>query len=510
MACYHPRVSGWRYDVVVIGSGAGAAALLKPLLSSNASICVLERGGDLAPADRPLESEAGRGLLASASPPFAAEPSALGGGTVVYTGNVLRFAPEDFRLRSRLGDIVGAQVADWPLSYDELAPYYDQIEREMGVGGDASQNPFEPPRSGPFPMPAVTLDRAGELATVAAQKLGWHPFPIPTVATAVDGRHPCTRCGLCTAYQCTQGARWSARAQLLAAIAERRMTVHTEVTAVRITTDDAGRRAEAVEYVAADGTRCFVHGRAIVVAANAIQTPRILLASATDKHPRGLANGSDQVGRNLMTHVMEAFLTIGYVPGADTTRAAGCTVAIQDFYAQSRSGVALPITLEPRAIGAFTAFSRMVRQAPSWAALSDDELRARHRDHIVVLSMIEDLARADNRVLLDRIDYAPHALDVQAAAAGAARAKELLVAAGALEIVSVPARAARFHTMGTCRMGDDPESTVIDRNGRSHEVQNLYVADASCFVSSAGVNPSLTVQAVARRIGEHVRDDLAV
>jgi choline dehydrogenase-like flavoprotein len=289
---------------------------------------------------------------------------------------------------------------------------------------------------------------------------------------------------------------------------------------VRVLVDDSGERATGVEYLDADGVLHAVRGETIVLAANAIQTPRLLLHSKSRHHPDGLSNDSGQVGRNMMTHVMEDFLTIGHVPGASTLEAAGCTLGIQDFYDTTKTGVPSSITFEPRAIGAFGAFSRFVAQDPAWAALGSADpqaLRARFRGNVVVLTMMEDLPRAENRVRLDErlrdrhglpvpvVEYEPHAFDVATSRFASQKARELLDAAGARDIVSVPARTARFHLMGTCRMGDDPRSSVVDRDGRSHRVHNLYVADAGLFVTSAGVNPSLTVQALARRVADHLR-----
>ncbi len=264
--------------------------------------------------------------------------------------------------------------------------------------------PSEPPRRGPYPAPPVALDRAGELAAAAARSLGWHPFAIPSVATPSHGRAPCIRCGLCTAYPCTANARWSARAPLMAAVATGRLELRTQATAVRVLVSDDGARATGVEYADETGALHVVAGASIVLAANAIQTPRLLLQSVSAHHRDGLANDSGQVGRNMMTHVMEQFLTIGHVPGASTLEAAGCTLGIQDLYDTKTSGAPSPITFEPRALGAFGTFVRMVGQDPSWAALGSGDAavwRERHRGNIVVLTMMEDLPRAENRVRLD-------------------------------------------------------------------------------------------------------------
>ncbi len=514
-------------DVVVVGTGAGAAALVGRLVARGVSVCMIERGVDEAPASAPSEHQAGRGFAPPSAltntllgpdgrptEPFALEGSALGGGTVVYTGNVLRFQPGDFHRHRTLGDIRGAQLADWPLTYDELAPYYEEMEDEMGVAGDAAANPFEAPRRGPYPAPALALDRSGHLCAAAARQLGWHPFPMPSVASPARGRAACVRCGLCTAFLCTVDARWSARPQLLAAAAAGKLSLVLGATVTRVlVTDDC---ATGVEYAAKDGSLHAISARTVVLAANAIQTPRLLLQSATSRHPDGLANGSGQVGRNLMTHVMERFMTIGHVDGEPTVSAAGCTLGIQDFYDPQRSGAPLPITFEPRTMGAYAPFARFVTGDPSWAACDEPTLRDRFSRNVVVLTMMEDLPRAENRVRLHAtlrdalglpvpvVDHAPHELDVATSLVGAAKARELLAVVGARDVVSVSPRTARFHIMGTCRMGDDPQRSVVDRDGRTHEIDNLWIADASVFVSSAGVNPSLTVQALARRTADRM------
>jgi paromamine 6'-oxidase/6'''-hydroxyneomycin C oxidase/2'-deamino-2'-hydroxyparomamine 6'-oxidase len=232
----------------------------------------------------------------------------------------------------------------------------------------------------------------------------------------------------------------------------------------------------------------------VVLAANAVQTPRLLLLSQ-------ITDESGLVGRCLMTHATEFLLTAGVLPGAATTRSQGCTLAIQDFY----DSAPLAITLEPRAIGSRAGWQRA---APKFAD--------RFAENMVVLSMVEDLPRLDNRVTLSPAErdahglpialceHQSHPLDVAAARFAAERSDELLAEAGVVERFSVGVPRRRFHVFGTCRMGDDPARSVTDRDGRLHRMRNLYIADGSLFVTSAGVNPALTIQALAARVADAI------
>jgi len=515
------------FDVVVVGSGAGGATLTRRLAARGISVCVLERGEDQSIPAAPdpdasgwLTSPADRSNLraGSAEAPFITEGKALGGATVAYSGNVLRFHPADFRRGSLVGPIAGADLADWPLDYDELEPYYAEMERELGVGGDALANPFEPRRSSRFPMPPRAYDVVGQRFAAAATTRGWHPYRIPTVLTDANGRAACAQCGLCTGYPCTYDARWSARHWLLDARA-RGTELRLRATVTRVLVAPGGDRARGVEYLDAAGGLHRIDAKVVVLAAGAVQTPRILLQSGDDG--AGLANESGMVGRNLMTHGHEPFFVGGYWPdGTETTRTQSCTIAIQDLYDDARAPAPLGLTLEPRAFGAERPWRMVSEQDPARAS-AGAAYAERFRSNAFVLLMWEDLPCPGNRVSLHptakdaqglavpSIHHAPHAHDLAFGAFAAEQGERLLEAAGVQDGYRVHWKGPRFHVFGTCRMGDDPSRSVVDADGRAHRLPNLFIADSSVFVTSAGVNPSLTVQAIAARSADQIAAQLA-
>jgi choline dehydrogenase-like flavoprotein len=525
------------YDVVIVGSGAGGTALAQRLGERGLSMCMLERGPDYpqtppppheqspgsytaTPEELPHvwlgEDRAARGMLVM-------EGRTVGGGTAVFSGNMLRFHPQDFFKRTLLGDIAGASVADWPLRYEELEPYYASIEQALGVGGDAARNPFEPPRSNAYPASSIEPDRVGVIFRDAARELGWHPYPIPSVITPAHGRAPCVRCGACSGFVCAYGARWHGRMLIASALAQGRLELRTRATVTRVLLDRSGDRACGIEYLDAQGALERVSGRVIVLAANAVQTPRILLSSAGPRHPQGLANCSGMVGRNLMTHAHEAIMVAGFLPdSAPTHEGASCTIAIQDFYDGRGRGSPLAATLEPRAIGSKAMWAVMAALDPDFPPSEPERARYldRFRTNLTVTCIAEDLPRADNRVKLspelrDRaglavptVTYRPHALDLETAAFAASRSEELLAQSGAAGVFRVRWPHARYYGFGTCRMGDRAQSSVVDRTGRCHDLDNLYIADGSVFVTSSGANPALTILALARRTADQIASRL--
>jgi choline dehydrogenase-like flavoprotein len=517
------------FDVVIVGAGAGGAALAQRLAERGLSLCMLERGPSFVPPAEPALPPFDRYAVSPDELPnlnarrqeemFILEGRGVGGTTVLFSANLLRFAPDDFRRRTLMGEVAGASVADWPLTYDDLEPYYTELERDIGVAGDATANPFEPRRSAPYPAPPMTLDRVGRRCAAAAQRLGWHPYPIPTGIGPHRGRKPCTSCGPCTGFACAYQARWNATS-FLAGRDPGRWQLRSCAVVTRLLVDRSGDRVTGVEYLDDRSELVSVSGRAVVLAANAIQTARILLQSADSRHPDGLTNDSGQVGRNLMTHAHEAFFAAGYFP-EPTQPTSACTLAIQDFYDTRTSGSPMSITLEPRSLGSREAWLRVIEMRAS-LGVDAAELADHFTANVVVLNMVEDVAQPQNRVVLSPtlrdsagqpvpiVHYQPHALDVAASAFAASRGEELLGAAGAASIFRTGAwRGPRLHVCGTCRMGSRPSDSVVDADGRSHRVRNLYVADASVLCTSGGVNPALTVMAVARRTADRMSEHFA-
>jgi gluconate 2-dehydrogenase alpha chain len=411
-------------------------------------------------------------------------------------------------------------VADWPLSYDELEPYYAEAERSVGVAGTAGANPFAGPRSGPYPMPSGAPMYGARLSSVAAERLGYHPYPAPTAANSVpyDGRPACNNCGFCAYFGCPIHAKGDPVAMLRRAMATGRAELLPETFVARIRT--AGRRSTGVDVVGPDGSERFLAARHVVVAAGAIESPRLLLLSGLD-HP--------VVGRHLMTHFQT--IVAGGLPFrthsergravthvhddmivGDADSAAAATEAALPWIRGGmveHSGAALPI-LEAKHYPWGDVHSRLMKDSPTRARLW------------AFIMQGEDLPYATNRVDLDpgirdargfpvaRITYKPGRHELVASAHFGPRLAAILTEMGAewsfvtsspgTGNASSPAAIPESrHNMGTIRMGRDPATSAVDPTGRLHAFDNVLVADSSVFVTSSGYGPTLTLVALAAR-----------
>ena len=508
-------------DVAVIGVGPTGAAAAWRLATAGFRVACIERGGWFDPAAVPAgESERARlaeGVLnpnpnirrGAADYPIEDEESpikplvgnAVGGGSIWWAAHAPRFRPEDFRVFSE-----DAVVDDWPLGYDELAPWYEINERRIGLawrGGD----PHGPARRGaPLPLPPV--GPAGERIAGAFAALGWHCWPVDLVVGRDAVRRGAARCvhrGPCH-IGCPARVRAGVGPAYLddALAAGARLLTHTRVVELE---HDARARVAAAVCAGPDGPFRVTADR-FVLAANGIGTPRLLLASASGAFPRGLANGSGLVGRRLMLHP-HAWADGWFEEPLDIP--AGQTAGLVSLeFARTRTergflrGSKLQLSVGAPAPG--VRFGRLERDV------------AEPRAHMAGLSVsAEDLPDPENRVALSstRVDtdgvplprmiYRVSANSRAILDFGIERGSEVLRAAGATAIEPTRLKAqAGFHLMGTARMGDDPETSVVDRYGRCHEVPNLYVADASTFVTASCLNPTSTAQALALRTADRI------
>ncbi|MEO1334030.1 MAG: GMC family oxidoreductase, partial [Myxococcota bacterium] len=320
-----------RFDAVIVGSGAGGAPVAYTLAQAGAKVLVLEKGPRFRrtdhqhdeiiscrrdtfipyPEDDPHTIR--RDPDASAHPTNAAWTSrCVGGGTVHMSGFFFRLHPEDFRIASTFGPIEDSTIIDWPIAYEDLAPYYDRVEQVVGVSGDTSANPHEPPRSGPFQLPPVQTHPVAHWVDRAGRELGMHPYPVPRaiITQPRDGRGACVYCPLCGSYGCEVGAKSSTADALIPACEQTgRCEVRADAMVQRILMRQDGR-AKGVVYVDTNGARHTVDADIVVVAASAIESARLLLMSGSSRHPNGIGNNHGQVGRNL------CFSTLGHLTGA--------------------------------------------------------------------------------------------------------------------------------------------------------------------------------------------------
>jgi choline dehydrogenase-like flavoprotein len=513
------------YDVIIIGTGAGGGTLARHLAPSGSSILLLERGDWLPrePANWSTADVFVDGRYISADTWYDRDGKAfqpqihyfVGGATKLYGAALYRLRAEDF---GELAHHDGLSPA-WPISYTDMQPYYTQAERLYQVHGARGEDPTEPPASGPYPFPALRHEpRIQQLADDLAAA-GLHPFHAPCGVLLDEANMPysiCVRCGQCDGFPCPLHAKSDAEVLgVRPALEHANVTLLTGATARRLVTDDAGRSITGVE-VERDGETVTYRAGIVVVACGAANTAKLLLASASDRHPQGLANGSDQVGRNYMFHNSQAVLALSREPNPTIFQK---TLGLNDFYLASDE-FEYPMG-NIQMVGKSQA--DMYRgEKPIETKLAPTFALRDIAEHAVDFWLsTEDLPRPDNRVTLTpdgdiRLAYETtnnksserlyHQLKSMLGHLG--MHPDHLIPRHAYLKTSIPV-AGVAHQAGTCRFGTDPATSVLDADCRAHEVDNLYVVDTSVFPSIGAVNPALTAMANALRVGDHLLERLA-
>jgi len=529
-------------DFVVVGSGAAGGVMARELAQAGFDVLVLEQGPRFTAADfrhDEFDYWFNNALLNSpeTSPQTFRKSAAdeaervrdfpslwyarmVGGSSNHFTANYWRFHEVDFNERSLLGEIAGTSFSDWPIDYAELEPYYTKVEWDVGVSGLAGASPFDPPRSKPYPMPPLPVKSSGVLLERGARKLGLHPFPAPMAIASVPyrGRPACAHCGFCIGFGCEMQAKSSTLYTMIPeAEATGRCEVRSESYVFRVNVDERDR-ATGVSYFDRDRREHFQKSRAVVLCANGAETPRLLLMSADARHPDGLANSSGLVGRNLMFNTYTEAHAVFEHP-LNEYKSVQVTRIVHDFYdADPKRGFygggGLDGRIGPNPI-AWSLFAPPPEK--SWGSELKALLEAMPRA-MVVATHGTSLAQESNRVELDpelkdawgmpamRVTYDDHPDDLDFARFLQDRAVEIMQAAGAQQVWKAPVMPAPGspHLLGTCRMGDDPKSSVVDRHHRSHDIRNLFICDGSSFVTSGRGQPTMTIQALAFRAGEHI------
>jgi choline dehydrogenase-like flavoprotein len=512
------------YDVIVIGSGAGGGTLLRRLAPSGKRILLLERGGwlfrepqnwgahEVFVDNRYVSEET---WYAADGRPFQPQVHYfVGGATKLYGAALYRLRSEDFGALHHHDGISPA----WPIGYDELEPYYTEAERLYQVHGARGEDPTEPPASAPYPFPAVSHEPRIQQLSDDLEAAGHHPFHAPCGVMLDEHDRPnsaCVRCGTCDGFPCLLHAKSDAEVLgVRPALRHENVTLLTGAQALQLQTNAAGTAVTGI-VVERDGEREIYSGDVVVVSCGAANSAKLLLASASDAHPRGLANGSDQVGRNYMFHASQAVLALSKEPNPTVFQK---TLGLNDFYFRG-PGADYPLG-NIQMVGKSSA--EMYRgEKPLQTKLAPQWTLDKVAEHAVDFWLsTEDLPRPENRVTLRRdgsiaLAYLPtneapkqrllHELKSLLGKVGMHH--DHLLPRHAYLKNEIPV-AGVAHQAGTCRFGSDPASSVLDVDCRAHEVDNLYVVDTSCIPSIGAVNPALTAMANALRVGDRILERL--
>ena len=508
------------YDVIIIGSGAGGGTLAHRLAPSGKKVLILERGDWLPREARNWHVEDVFGLNRYVSTetwylpdgkPFQPQVHYfVGGATKLFGAALYRLRKEDFGAMQHHDGISPA----WPVGYDEFEPYYTQAEILYQVHGERGTDPTEPPSSAPYPAPPVSHEPRISKLTEDLKAAGYQPFHAPSAVMMNEADMAysrCIRCQTCDGFPCLVHAKSDAEV-----IAVRPALTHPNVTLLRnarvtrLETDAAGTRVTGVHAELAGAPERFT-GDIVVVSCGAANSAALLLRSADDAHPAGLANGSGQVGRNYMFHNSQAVLALSLTPNDTMFQK---TLALNDFYFGTKE---FPYPMGNIQMIGKTMGGMYRAEKPLLTALVPSRALDEVARHAVDFWLTtEDLPDPANRVTIDRdgrltLTYTPNnqvpkqkLYDKLRSMLGSIGLQSQHLVTRDLYMRNDIELAGCAHQAGTCRFGDDPATSVLDRDCKTHEVDNLYVVDTSFFVSIGAVNPSLTAIANALRVGDHL------
>jgi choline dehydrogenase-like flavoprotein len=527
-------------NAVIVGSGAGGGVVAKELASAGLSVVMLERGKWYSAADcrkddlrnqrtsvlgnafgpdderdpRVWVDEKGQEhLLAASETGYSNNAACVGGGTFSYGAMAWRFMEKDFRMRSTYGAVEGSTLDDWPIAYQDLEPHYEKAEWEMGVSGDDSGNIFKAPRRKPLPMPPLPPNREYQILHPAAKRLGLHPFDVPMLRNTVpyNGRGPCMRCRWCVGFACEVNARTGTHNTVIPrALSTGNCELRTSCMVKEVLVDDRGR-ATGVSYFDGDDKLQQQTSDLVIVSGGAVESARLLLNSKSRLFPAGLGNRYDWVGRNLQSHTYSG--AVGEFE-SDTydDLGPGASIAVSDYNHGNPGlvgGAVLAnefIRLPYHVVGLAPPF------VPQWGPEHKAWMRTAAKRTIVVLGPTQEMPIFDARIQADpkvkdywgipvaRLSGGKHRHSIEIARYMTEKAEAWLKEAGAVQTWKRQPSAGLSggqHQAGTCRMGNDPKTSVVNSKCQLHDVDNVYVIDASVHVNNGGFNPVLTILAVA-------------
>lgn len=541
-----------RYDAVVVGAGAGGSATAAVLAEAGMRVLVVERGSWLRYGDvgrdhlrnhrlshyghntGPAAEGNPRTILLAGGDERITRPyegdyhnnaMTVGGGTRVYGAQAWRFHPDDFRMATRYGVPDGSSLSDWPIAYEELEPYYDRAEWEVGVSGDGSAHPGVGHRRRPYPMPPLSRALEAERLAQGAAKLGWEAGPVPLLINSVerDGRPACGRCGQCVGFACpTDSKNGGHNTMLVRAVATGNCDLICD-TVVEYIYTEGGKRATGIRLAQDMGgsiRRRDVRAGHVAVAAGAIESARLLLHSASDSEPYGIGNRSGLVGRNLQGHVYSGAIGL-FDEIVQDGLGPGVSIATLRFSHGNGGGIIGGGLLanEFTRLPLIHWYRALAPDAARWGSAGKEMMRASYLRTSQIQGPIQEIPTPESRVRLSRsvkdrfgmpvalLSGSVHPESLRASAMLSEQAERWLWAAGARQVWRTQpgnGLSAGQHQAGTLRMGDDAATSVTDPLGRVHGYDNLWVSDGSVHVTNGGVNPVLTILALAFRTADNV------
>lgn len=530
-----------RVNAVIVGAGAAGGIVAKELSVAGLSVVMLERGkwytandcrkDDLrnqrttvlgnafGPEDEGnlrvvVDAKGEAHTVLASEGGYSNNAACVGGGTLSYGAQAWRYMPQDFKMRSTYGAPQGSSLEDWPITYDDLEPFYEKAEYEIGISGDYSGTPFHGPRRRPLPMPPLTPGKEFGILEPAARRLGLHPFHIPMARNSVpyNGRGPCMQCRWCCGFACEADAKNGSQNTVIpVALNTGNCELRTEAMVKEILTDDRGR-ATGVAYFDAKGHLQEQLADIVVISGCATESARLLLNSKSRLFPTGLGNRHDQVGRHLQGHHYTGAVGFFDYETYDDV-GPGASIAVSD-YNHGTPGlcgggmlgnefIRLPIMM----------VGRLPAGTPGWGLGHKEAMRKWHKRCVQIWGPTQQIPTADGRVTVDpsvtdkwglpvvRISGNVHPHTFEIGEVQSKRAEAWLKEAGALSTAALAGKpqtvSAGQHQAGTCRMGNDPQGSVVNKYCQVHDVDNVFVIDSSVHVTNGGFNPALTIMAVA-------------
>ena len=537
-------MSNKHVNAVVIGAGAGGGVVAKELSTAGLSVVLFERGewGSydahdhdellsqrttvLGNAFGPDDERYRRVVVNDDGSTEVVYPSdgaynnvaaCVGSGTVSYGAMAWRFMEEDFRMKTTYGHVEGSTLEDWPITYHDLEQCYEKAEWEIGVAGDASLNPFAARREKPYPMVPFSYNKEAKILETAMRHIGLHPFPIPMLRNSVayNGRPACVRRRSCCGFGCPLNAKSGTHNTVIpAALSTGQCELRTNCVVSELMIDEQGK-ITGVVYFGPDNTKQVQSADIIVISASATETPRLLLNSKAKQYPAGVGNRYDWVGRNLQGHAYTGAFGLFEEDIFDDV-GPGASIAVSDF-SHHNPGIVGGGILANEFVRLPYLFSGIRPPgSPTWGKAHKEFQRKYFRHNAQVVGPIQEMPFFDSRVQVDpaitdawgipvvKLSGHRHPQDAEGCDFLSRKAEAILKAAGAFQTwrhLPGLGLSGGQHQAGTCRMGNDPQTSVTDRYGRVHDTPNVFVADASLHVNNGGFNPALTIMALGYWVG---------